>query len=282
MTVSVVIPAFNAAATIGEQLEALAQQVEGIDAEVIVADNGSTDETRVVARSFGNRLPLRIVDASSRRGPAAARNAGAKAATRDLVVFTDADDVVIEGWLDAWVHLDPALRFATGPVRALANHEDVPKSTAGMAEGPPIHLGFLPYAFGTNFAVRRDALLAIGGFPENRRTAEDVTLSWELQLSGVPLSFVPAAGVAVRRAASTFVTLRRYYHYGWSDPFLVREFRDEGLRVPPFGRTLKSYIGILARLPLIADERQRHRWAAQAGRRAGRLVGSVRAGVLCP
>jgi GT2 family glycosyltransferase len=206
---------------------------------------------------------------------------GAEAASGDLVVFTDADDVVIEGWLDAWASLDRAVCFATGPVRSLSTDEAVPKSTSGMAGGPPIHLGFLPYAFGTNFAVRRDAFFAIGGFPEDRRTAEDVTLSWQLQLSGVPLGFVPAACVAVRRAAGTFATLRRYYHYGWSDPFLVREFREQGLRSPRFGRTLKSYVGILARLPLLADERQRQRWAAQAGRRAGRLVGSVRAGVLC-
>jgi glycosyltransferase involved in cell wall biosynthesis len=284
--ISVVIPAYNAGETIGDQLGAIAEGVaEGVaegDVEVIVADNGSTDETRAIAEQWADRLAIRVVVTSQRRGPAAARNIGAAAAHGDLLVFTDADDVVFPGWLSAWRALDPDTQFATGPVVFFDADASPPRSMTDPASRPPVHLGFLPYALGTNFAIRRRTFLDSGGFPETRRTAEDVALSWQLQLGGVELCFEPQAGVAKRRARGSRAVLRQYYQYGWSDPFLVREFEPNGLRLPPPGSTLKSYLGIVARLPLLFDARQRERWCAQAGRRAGRMVGSIRARSFCP
>ena len=100
--ISVVIPAFNAETTIADQLGAIARQSDGVALEVIVADNGSSDATRTVVETWSERLPVRLVDASARRGPAAARNIGASSARGDLLIFTDADDVVMPGWLQAW------------------------------------------------------------------------------------------------------------------------------------------------------------------------------------
>ena len=69
MDVTVVIPAFNVAPTIEDQLAALAEQRFDGSWEVVVADNGSTDETRAVAARWAEKLPsLRVVDASQRRG----------------------------------------------------------------------------------------------------------------------------------------------------------------------------------------------------------------------
>src|SRR5258708_12899377 len=78
---SVVIPCLNAGDVLARQLEALATQAWDGTWDVIVADNGSTDETREVAASFDPRLPsLRIVDASDQRGRQHARNVGARVA----------------------------------------------------------------------------------------------------------------------------------------------------------------------------------------------------------
>src|SRR3712207_4277359 len=84
LKLSVVIPCLNAASTIAVQLAALSRQSWPGEWEVIVADNGSTDRSRRIAESYGDRLPgLRVVDASDRRGQAHARNLGAAAATGD-------------------------------------------------------------------------------------------------------------------------------------------------------------------------------------------------------
>ena len=106
--VSVVVPAFDAESTLGEQLGALAGQVGAPVFEVLVCDNGSRDGTAGVVWSFVGRSVgsvawsgVRLVDASVRRGPAAARNVGAGRARGEFLVFCDADDVVSPGWVAA-------------------------------------------------------------------------------------------------------------------------------------------------------------------------------------
>lgn len=102
MKLSIIIPCFNAAATIGEQLQALVSQNWKDTWEVIVSDNGSTDGSIKVVEQFKGELPnLHIVDASRRRGTAHARNRGAAMASGDALVFVDADDEVAPGWLEA-------------------------------------------------------------------------------------------------------------------------------------------------------------------------------------
>ena len=97
-----VIPAYNAAATLAEQLEALAGQQYEDDWEVVIADNGSTDGTADIARRYLPRFKaLTLVDGGPRRGHSAPRNAGAKAARGELLAFCDADDIVAPGWLQA-------------------------------------------------------------------------------------------------------------------------------------------------------------------------------------
>ena len=99
---SVVIPAFNGMGFIKEQLDSLANQATTLRWEVIVADNGSTDQTRdyVTSRALEFPVPLRVVDASARRGVSHARNAGAIAARSDHVAICDCDDAVDRHWID--------------------------------------------------------------------------------------------------------------------------------------------------------------------------------------
>src|SRR4051812_42896987 len=99
---SVIIPCYNAAETIGVQLDALTTQPCAEPFEIIVADNGSTDGTRgVVFRHQAHFPHLRIVDASARRGSACARNVGARMAAGDKLAFCDADDEVAPRWVAA-------------------------------------------------------------------------------------------------------------------------------------------------------------------------------------
>lgn len=94
---SVVVPARDAERTIAACLAALTRQsLAPADVEVIVVDDGSTDDTAAIAARFAGVRVLR----QGRRGADAARRAGAAAARGELVAFADPDDVPPEDWLE--------------------------------------------------------------------------------------------------------------------------------------------------------------------------------------
>src|SRR5665213_4169463 len=98
--ISVVLPVRDGLPWLDEQLGALAAQHCDEPWEVVVADNGSSDASVALARDWAERCAaMRVLDASARVGPAAARNAGVMAARGELLAFCDADDVVQAGWL---------------------------------------------------------------------------------------------------------------------------------------------------------------------------------------
>ena len=92
---SVIIPAYNTEAYVGEAIESVLLQHD-VQKEVIVVDDGSTDKTLDVVKSFGERV--RVVNQAN-KGPSAARNNGARAARGNVLAFLDADDIWFPGKL---------------------------------------------------------------------------------------------------------------------------------------------------------------------------------------
>ena len=88
-TVSVIIPSYNRETLIGETIANLLAQTQPPD-EIIVVDDGSTDNSMAVIRAFGDKVKL---IQQPNQGPGAARNAGLKMATGELVQFQDSDDL---------------------------------------------------------------------------------------------------------------------------------------------------------------------------------------------
>lgn len=279
MELSVVMPALDAEEHIEEQLAALERQDYAGSWELVVADNGSTDGTRTAVERWLDRLPVRIVDASARRGCGPARNQAIGHARSDALAFCDADDVVDPGWLTAHAR---ALEHAAVSAGAIVFFEEHPPAVPDVPLRAPTLLGWLPYAQGANCAVRRDAYDAVGGFNEANPFAEDVEFSWAAQLHGFTLGYTPDAIVFKRARHGSWDRFVQSYRYGTCDVDLYRRYRAQGATRPPARSTARTYLGLLGRLPALGDDAVRDRWLRQAGRRAGRVVGSVKERTFLP
>jgi glycosyltransferase involved in cell wall biosynthesis len=284
--VSVVVPALNAAATLHQQFEALAKQDYAGPSELIFVDNGSDDETIGVAEDWKAKLRLRVVDASARRGISFARNQGWRAASGDLIAFTDADDVVDIGWLSALVAAGPRADLLGGPYEYNCLNDPVVRSwrEAWPADGLWLTRGFLPFAATGNFAVWVEVLKSLGGFNEGyQRGATDVEFCWRAQLASYTLCFVPGAVVHHRYRHRVSDLGRQFYRYGRADAHLYRDFRASGMPREGVTRSLLSAGWSILHLPdLLVSRSRRGRWVRRASYRAGRVAGSVRFGVLYP
>lgn len=157
--VTVVVSSRNAASVITEQLDAIYVQLRDGD-ELIVIDDASTDDTAAVVCEWKGRhcdRPVIVLRAFTRGGPNASRNAGIVFATGELLAFTDGDDVVNPGWLDA-------MRAACAPGTLVAGF--CQRNGIATPVAPGSMWGF-PMVFGSAMAMERGVVHAIGGFDEN-------------------------------------------------------------------------------------------------------------------
>ena len=278
---SVVIPALNAAQTLGVQLEALDAQTYKGEWEIVVADNGSNDETADIVRDVSlRRSNVRLVDASDRRGINHARNVGAAAARGEFVLFVDADDLVMPTWLDAMARAAVTCaavggcldRTVLNPVRF--STPDRERST-GLQTWP----GFLPWASGANCGLRAALLREFGGFDESYRRGggNDVELFWRLQLAGHEVCFVSDAVVGYRERAKLRHVARQFSSYGFQDPHLHRDFRSAGMPPGHVGGAIRAWGHLVLLAPWYWwNPARRRQWVRSTARRVGRIVGSVR------
>jgi glycosyltransferase involved in cell wall biosynthesis len=279
---SVVVPCRNDAPLLGRQLAALADQVVDEPFEVVVVDNGSTDDSAQVARRFADRLAVRVVSLDGPPGVARARNAGVAAAAGDRLVFVDADDVVGPGYLAA---LDAALdrdEFVAARLELdrlnpswLVRSRNLPQS-GGLND----QFDFLPYAFGGSLGITRDRFDAVGGFPEGRQYGDDVEFCWLVQLAGTPLRYVPDAVVHYRLRADAGPLFAQARRYGRSNAYYYRRYRHHGMPRTSTWRRLVAWVTFGARLALIARREERLRLLYEVGIGLGRIRGSVEQRVL--
>ena len=285
MKLSVVIPCYNAADTLAEQLQALSEQVWDESWEVILADNGSTDASAAIAERFRDRLPsLVVVDASAKRGRSYARNEGAKVARGANLTFVDADDVVAPGWLAA---LGAALETHTfvAPRHDFdhLNNVSVRGSRKNEQSGGLQHYvypTFLPHAGGCGLSVRRALHEQLGGFDEEVFTLEDTDYCWRLQLAGHELHFAHDALIYIRFRTDARSIYRQAKSYGEFNVLLYKRYRDKGMPPLSWKHGLAGWAKVAKTLPHLADETTRPRWLWQFGWRYGRLLGSLKYHVL--
>jgi glycosyltransferase involved in cell wall biosynthesis len=280
--VSVVIPALNAAGTLPAQLEALARQDVDVPWEVVVVDNGSTDGTLEVCRSYQGRVPGLRTISCPRPGTSAARNAGAAASSSELLLFCDADDEVAPGWVGAMV---AALRTSDAVGGAIENDKLTTVQMPYMPRHPdhlPVVAGFLPRAITANLGVRRHVFDDVGGFaPDYDYGGPDTEFCWRLQLAGYRLAYAPDAVVHYRHRHTLRSVAVKAFRTGISRGRLYRDYGPRGMPRPRLAGVAVRWAGLVLAAPAAAvSPARRWRWVEQAAGAAGRVRGSWRFRVL--
>jgi GT2 family glycosyltransferase len=210
--VSVIVCTYNGARTLADCLDGIAQ-LDYPDVEAVVVDDGSTDETSVIATRDGVKL-IRTAN----NGLSAARNVGLAAATGEIVAYLDDDARPDVHWLRFIVQaLLTSKHAGVGGPNLAPPAPPVATAVAG-APGGPSHVLLTDdeaeHIPGCNMAFWRDALLEIGGFDERFRVAgDDVDACWRLQATGRSLGFCAAAAVwhQPRRTIRAFLGQQRGY-----------------------------------------------------------------------
>lgn len=280
LAASVILPVRNESDNIDAQLAALAGQSYPDSWEVIVADNGSTDGTQLRAEAWRARLPaLTIVDASARRGVAHARNAGLRAARGEVLLICDGDDIVADGWLSAMAAALEEHPLVTGHVDLLAMNREEQYGWTGNAAlvEAPLGYGLRRYAHGGNLGMWRHVLDALGGFDEMLLRAEDIDFGWRAADLGISVHFVPRAVLFHRMYPTARSVFGSAVWGGIGESGLYRRHRDKGMSRATVAEVIAQYRWLLRRAPrAIAGQSNRHQWAHHAGKRLGRLIGTVR------
>jgi len=196
--VTVVIPTRDRATRLAAALEALrAQTIEPERFEVVVVDDGSTDGTRefLARASDGGAPDVRAIRLSG-NGPAAARNAGWRAARAPLIAFSDDDCEPTPTWLESIISAAAAnpgaiVQGATAPIPRESGLLTRPFARTRRIDGPS------PWFATCNIAYPRELLERLNGFDElfPEALGEDTDLGWRAIEAGAPVEFAPSAVV---------------------------------------------------------------------------------------
>jgi hypothetical protein len=244
---SVVIPCLNAADVIGRTLEALKAQSIASNLEVIVVDNGSSDDSVAIARGMGAHVLL-----SATRGSAAARNLGVACGRANLVLSLDADCVPFD---DLWAQKHVEVLTACPPeVLATAGRTvpfphpdpwsqrtDVTPQPAWSPSGEPL------YAVAGNACYRRATLQSLGGFPPT--AADDAALGMVARRRGFRFLWAPEACVLHRNPCGWSGYLQQMTKVGY---YAAELAHPPSNRMSPHIRQCRSLLS--ASRPLLGGE----------------------------
>lgn len=186
--VSVVIPAYNENEYIGPCLESLSWQKTKYEFEVLVIDNNSRDNTAEIARSFKDKLNVRVIRERT-QGRGMARYRGFEEAKGDVIFSTDADTILPQNWIEKFMKYFQNDKVVA--VTSLSNidgssrfNKAVFKLTQRIAnEGHRIALGHY-WLSGFSFAIRRDVYIRAGKIDKSLNALDDVELGRRVKKFG--------------------------------------------------------------------------------------------------
>jgi mycofactocin system glycosyltransferase len=226
--VTVIIPTRDRAEVLAECLESVFGEDYPSDRmEVIVIDDGSKDETRILVRT----RPCRLLTNPESRGQSYCRNLGAQHAKGEILAFLDSDCVAGRLWLRALVSC-----FQWEKIGAVGGYVDsylnqsyldrYEKDFSPLNLGKYILLGtnnrsafYIP---GCSLLVRKEAFFETGGIRETLHLGEDVDFCWRMRNAGWHALYVPSGAVGHRHRNRLAAMLRRRTDYGTSEAVLYR------------------------------------------------------------
>jgi glycosyltransferase involved in cell wall biosynthesis len=275
--VSVIVPAYNAVATVGRCLAALETQTAASEAEVIVADSSSDGTAALVAERFPR---VRLLAFPTRRFPGDARNRAIAAARAGLLAFTDADCIADPRWLETIL---AAHRAEADPVIGGAIENGNPESRVGWAayllefsQWIPSHpRGHMPEIPTGCLSLKRWAFERYGPFLEGTYSS-DSAFTWRLTNDGHQPLFEPAMRVAHVNIDRLGDLVRRKLRHG-------RDFARLRVRAEGFSTVRRAaFAALAAGLPALLWSRiarrvsgDRHLRARLAGATPALVVGLV-------
>ena len=255
MEISIVVPARNAAGTIGGCVQSLLEQsVPRERYEVIVVDDGSTDETRqLVERSGATLIP------QAQEGPAAARNKGVSVSKGDIVLFTDADCVPEANWVAEMVRSfeDGEIAGVKGVYRTRQGGI-IPRFVQCEYEERYEQMAkqrWIDFIDTYSAGYRREIFLAEGGFDTRYPSAsvEDQEFSFRLAERGHKMVFNPRAVVYHQHPATLTAYFTRKFNIGYWKVMVLRRHPGKAVRDSHTPQTVKIQMGLAVLLvPLLA------------------------------
>ena len=240
--VSIVIPVMNRAAELSRCLKSLALlNYPEEKLQIIVVDDGSSDDSPTVARELGALL---VSSGGTGRGPAAARNVGAATASGEILAFIDSDCTASSNWLAELLptFADSKIVAVGGLVdgmcreSAVDHYENVMSSLSlGGRELTGASGDDTFYLPSCNLLVRRAAFLKAGGFNDAMHVGEDVDLTWRLRDSGWTIAYLPLGKIYHEHRSSIRSFMSRRFDYGTSEGMLqlLHPRRHKRIVIPP-------------------------------------------------
>jgi glycosyltransferase involved in cell wall biosynthesis len=197
--ISVIIPTYNAARYLPEAVASVRAQQSYEPLEIIVVDDGSTDETSRLVQSWGDVRYLYQIN----QGPAAARNAGIQAARGELIDLLDADDLWTPNHLASLLPpllADPSLGFVWGSTRVIRLREDAAGTHCDL-----LHESVSSFLMGSAL-YRKVAFAQAGLFAPHLRLGEDTDWLATAQHTGVASRHVDEQVLIYRRRAGSLTS----------------------------------------------------------------------------
>lgn len=231
-TVSVIVPIYNGEADLPGLIDCLLKQTYPADrVEYLLVDNGSCDRTPQILKESVTQaqtagLSLKHLSETEIQSAYAARNTGIRAATGEILAFTDADCYPAAAWLENLVQgfQDGAVGLCVGEIKALPGDtwlERYAERKNIMSQQDTLDHPFCPYGQTANIAVRASALKKIGLFRPYMTTGGDADICWRLQKDGGWQLHYAKSAVVQHHHRSTFQELyKQWYRYGRSNRYL--------------------------------------------------------------